>query len=293
MDWDAVFAATRLTIMTRAELLACGATARRLSAAVLRGQLIRVRRDHYCLPGTARVVGSAVRIGGRIGCVSALASYGVFVFDGTCAHVHVVRSASRLRAPATRLQPLTRSNRGEHVLHWWSLADPEDGDEFRIGIIDALAQSLRCQHPWHALASIDNALHQGLIGLGDVAEIYGRVPGRYRGTRPLVDGRAEAGQESVLRMIAHGAGLRYDIQRSFHGIGRADLIIEERLILEADSRAHHSGWEEHVRDRGRDLAFARIGYPSLRPAYLHTMHHPDLVREAMLGLLAQPQAARA
>lgn len=279
--------------MSRAELLACGATARGLTAAVRFGYLVRSRRDHYCLPTVARDIAEAIRVGGRLACVGALKSYGVFVYDASCVHVHLERVATRLRSPRTRSEALTAENRSGVQLHWWPIENPIAGDEYRVGLIDALAQSVRCQHPWHAIASIDNALHQGLIDNADVAEIFCRVPQRYLHLREHVDGRAEAGQETVLRMIAYDAGLEYELQKWFPEVGRVDLIVEDCMILEADSRAHHDGWERHVRDRGRDLAFAKLGYPSLRPAYQHTMHYPKLVRDAMLGLVSPRRPGRA
>lgn len=290
--WRELFEANGQIVMSRADLLACGATARELTAAVRYGYLVRSRRDHYCLADVSQDVVQAVRVGGRLGCIAALKSYGVFVYDASCIHVHLDRAATRLRSPQAGLHRLTLQNRSGAQLHWWPLGDTTAGDEYRVGLIDALAQSIRCQHPWHAIASIDNALFQGLIGEADVAGIFGRVPQRYLPLQESVDGRAEAGQETVLRMIAREAGLECELQLWFATVGRVDIVVEGCAILEADSRAHHNGWEAHVRDRGRDLEFAKLGYPSLRPAYQHTMHHADLVRDAMLGLVGRLEPIR-
>lgn len=280
--------------MSRTDLLGCGATSRSLTAAVRFGHLVRVRRDHYCLPDVARDVAQAIRIGGRLGCISALKGYGVFAYDTAHTHVHVERQATRLRSPREHPERLTAANRMGARLHWWSLGDPDGGDEYRIGLVDALAQSVRCQHPWFAIASLDNALHQLLIGESELGQIFDRLPQQYQALRRRVDGRAEAGQETVLRMIVHTAGLECELQCWFPDLGaRADMVVEGCTILEADSRAHHDGWEAHVNDRGRDLAFAKLGYPSLRPAYQHTMHHPLLVRDALLGLVTAPRSRRA
>jgi len=283
--WEEPFSASGLSIMTRAELIACGATPRGLTAAVKYGYLIRLRRDHYCLPHLAGYLREAVRVGGRLGCVSALKSYGVYAYEASLPHIHLRRSASRLRAPNVPMQPLNATNRRDVILHWLPLADPTGGDEIRVGLVDALAQTVCCQHPWQALASIDNALHLGLIGDFDLGTIFDRVPVKYRYLRSLVDAKAEAGQETVLRMIVRDRGFSYVLQPTFERVGRADILVEDCLILEADSRAHHDGWEKHVVDRERDLQFARLGYPSLRPAYQHTMHHPQLVGEAIAGLV--------
>ena len=40
-------------------------------------------------------------------------------------------------------------------------------------------------------------------------------------------------------------------------------------------------------DRARDLAAAKLGYVTLRPAYEHTMHEPALVADAIAGVLAR------
>lgn len=283
--WEEVFAATGRLVLSRAELSSYGATGRSLTSAVRVGTLARVRRDHYALPTLARQTARAVRVGGRLGCTSALASYGVFVFDEPHPHIHIKANAARLRAPDSSRRPLTRSNRSGAVLHWRPLIDLLDGDEYRVGLRDALAQAVLCQHAWHAVASIDNALHQGLISEFDVADMFNALPEMYAGLQTCIDKRAEAGQETVLRMIARDAGLRYDLQRMIDGVGRVDMLVEDCLVCEADSRAHHDGSEAHVRDRGRDLAAAELGYASLRPAYQHTMHHPERVRDAMLGLV--------
>jgi len=285
--WEGCFSSTGLAVMTRAELMACGATDASLTAAVRYAHLVRLRRDRYCLPSLDSTAQRAVRVGGRLTCVSALASYGIFAFETQHTHIHLKNNSARLRSPYDRAASLDQRNRSDLDLHWWPLIVPDGGNELRVGVVDALAQAVRCSHPWHAIASVDNALHLGLIDEADVAEIFRWVPERFGWLRTVVDGRAEAGQESVLRMIVHEAGLRYELQRVVGGVGRIDLIVEDCVALEADSRAHHDGWEAHVRDRGRDLRLAVRGYASLRPAYSHTMHSPHLVRDAVCALVQQ------
>ncbi len=70
---------------TRADLLAGGGTRRSIQGAVRRGDLIHVRRDRY-LPGAAHEqFARAVRVGGRLTCLSLLAMLGVFVLEtGIC-----------------------------------------------------------------------------------------------------------------------------------------------------------------------------------------------------------------
>lgn len=285
MTWSWAFEQFGRSVLTRAELMAVGATEKSLQAAVQHRFLVRARRDRYLLPDTSNAVIQAVTIGGRIGCISALAANGVFVFDSRFTHVHMMRSMSRSRSPRGRHIALTPDNRDGSVLHWTPLARPEDANEFCVGMVDALAQAVRCQKPEHALASIDNALHLGLVTELDLADMFSGLPAHHQWLRKAVDGRAESGQESVLRHIVTGAGLSCELQVEVPTVGRVDMIVEGRLVVEADSRLAHDGWDKHVDDRRRDLVLASMGLASLRPAYPHIMYRPELIRDAILSLL--------
>lgn len=286
MSWAGAFEELGKTVASRAELRAMGATGRMLTAAVRYNHLVRVRRDHYALPTTERSVQEAVRVGGRLGCLSALAHAGIFVGDARFTHAHVEPGSSRCRNPNNRFLPLNATERDGVELHWTPLVRPEEATEYSVGIVDALAQAVRCQHPWLAIASIDNALFTGAIRDQDIADLFASLPTQYQELRALVDGRAEAGQESVLRMIVRQAGLDCELQVHIAGVGRVDIVVEKCLVLEADSRLAHDGWELHVRDRNRDLDLARRGYASLRPVYQRIMYTPAQVREAIVTLLA-------
>jgi hypothetical protein len=285
MTWTEVFADNDRTILRRHHLVEAGATSKSLTAAVANGFLVRVMRDHYALPDTQSAVLKAVRVGGRLCCVSAIAKLGIFAFDTSKPHIHLKREASRSRSPHSRFVALAAENRSEVILHWSPLVDEHDGNEFCVGIIDSLVQAVRCQQPAHAVATLDNALFLGRISEADLALVFRRLPLRLRYLHELVDGRAEAGQETVLRLLLRSAGLSYELQVVVDGVGRVDILVEGVLVLEADSRLAHDGWEKHVVDRWRDVQLARRHYMSLRPAYQHTMFHPEQVLEAVLALL--------
>jgi hypothetical protein len=177
-------------------------------------------------------------------------------------------------------------------LHWHDSLDPGAGNEFCVGVMDALADAIHCQPQWFAIASIDNALHQRLIQVDQVPDLFAHSPGK-RSMISLVDGRAEAGQESVLRGIAHEAGWDYEIQVAFEGVGRVDTVIEECVVAEADSRLAHDSWSLHVKDRNRDLALAALGLPSVRPVFNRIIYTPQEVQRAIAGLLSTHSRFRA
>ena len=290
MSWHSAFDDTGARVLSRAELLARGATGASLTAAVRSHFLLRVRRDHYALPDCDAHVVEAVRIGGRLGCISALADYGVFVSDSRFTHAHLHPLASRPRSPRNRFVRLSRGNRDGVEIHWTNLIDEGDGNECRIGVRDALIQSLDCQSVWESVASFDSALHLGLVTVAGVADIFARAPRWAKVVAKLIDSRAESGPESILRMIVLAAGFKCEPQVTVPGVGRVDLIVENRLALEADSRAFHEGWERQRADRERDIQLARRRYMSLRPISDHILHSPDTVREAIEGLMSISRA---
>lgn len=286
MTWADYFRDNNIQIAETAALTAAGASWRALRAAVQSGHLIRARRGHYALPGTNVHILEAVRLGGQLACISAAADIGVFALDNTFAHIHVDPTASRLRAPHDRFHLLTDQNRDGAELHWGTLLDPTDGTEYRVGLKDALVQILRCQDPRFAIASLDNALHQGLILPDVVPEIFAALPRELQYLRSHVDARSDAGQETVLRFIVREAGYEFDFQVEVGGVGRIDMIVEGCIAVEADSRQFHDGWEAHVRDTTRDCDLAILGYVSLRVLYRDIIYHPERVIAAIAGLLA-------
>ncbi|WP_292688325.1 MULTISPECIES: DUF559 domain-containing protein [unclassified Microbacterium] len=155
-----------------------------------------------------------------------------------------------------------------------------------VETLDALRQSVICQNPRAAIATIDSALHLGVIPHDDLDELFAALPRRHRRLRRLLDSRAESGAESLMRLILRTIGCRFDVQVSIDGVGRVDFLIDGWLIVECDSAAFHSSWEDQKRDRRRDQAAAARGFATYRPIAEDIMWHPDVVRAAVTGLLA-------
>ena len=107
----------------------------------------------------------------------------------------------------------------------------------------------------------------------------------------------QAGRESALRCAAlccavlccavlccfvRQAGLFCEIQVTSVAIGQVDMVVEKRLVVEADSCLAHCGCEKQVADRTRDLQLAQPELMTLRPLCQHIMFSPNG------GGLAQP-----
>lgn len=259
-------------IRTR-DLRAAGLSRRAIAVAVEAGLLHRPRDGIHLLAGAPDDVVKAAQEGGLVTCLSALAAYGVFVLANRKLHLHFPKSAGK-RTPAHR----------RTVWHWTPLLRAPHPRATMVDIVDALVHAILCQPPRAAVATLDSALHLGLIDDDGLDEVFTRVPPRKRGLRRFVDARAESGPETIVRLIALMLGFTVDVQVKIRGVGRVDLVLDGWLVVECDSEAFHTGWESEKRDRRRDAALAALGMASLRPIAEDIMYNPDAVVEALRGL---------
>ncbi|MFT4136266.1 hypothetical protein [Microbacterium sp.] len=259
-------------ILRTADLRAVGLGKGAVRAAVDADLLIRVRNGRYLRAGAPADVTTAARAGARVACLSLLQSLGVFVLTNDRPHIHLPSSA-------------TRPPSAERVVrHWRPLMRSPHPRATAVDIVDALAQSVRCQPQRAAVATLDSALHLGLIREDDVDEIFAQLPSRFGHLRDLVDGRAESGPESIVRLIALELGFSVDVQVRLTGVGRVDLVLDGWLVVECDSEEFHTGWDSQLRDRRRDLACAGLGLASLRPVAEDILYHQGRVKSALRGL---------
>ncbi len=260
---------------------------RALDRLLREGALVRARKGIYLRADAEPDTVAAVRAGGRVACVSALAQGGVFVHGGMLdlrgprrrVHVHLAKNASRLGPGADAAR-----------LHWMPLARQPDPADPCVDVVDALAQSAACQSPRAFLASVDSALNSGRLHPDDVAEVFAALPRRMRRLRPLLDGRAESGTETLVRLMLRGLGVQPRLQVVIDGVGRVDLVVGDWLVIECDSRGFHAGWAEIRRDRRRDQSLAALGYVVYRPIAEDILFHPEVVLAALKGLLAGRRA---
>jgi very-short-patch-repair endonuclease len=267
------------------ELRAAGLSRRGLQNALASGSLVRARRDVYLSAQAPQNVLEAQRVGGRLDCLSVLHGEGIFVLENKRLHVQVEAYDGRLRSPYSRRTSLpSMKGRGRVAVHWRTIDAPPELHS--VPILHALAQATLCQPPRAAIASIDSALNLGIIGEEQLAEIFALLPARMYALRPLIDGRAEAGSETLARLMLRVFGKRIELQKWIDGVGRVDLVVDGWLVVECDSRTHHEGWVMQEADRERDLALAARGYTTIRPTAKLIFHRPDVLIAAVRGLLA-------
>jgi len=284
MDAALVLTALGEPVATRTQMLAAGAAPRDLTAAVRNGRLLRVREGYYAAPSADPGLLQAVRIGGKLGCVSALRRYGVWVPPHPFPHVVVEPNASRLRSPRDRFQPLETQNRDGCELHWTS-AKGDDESVHTVGISAALGQAIRCQPADYAVAALDSARNQRLVTAGEVADIFTAVPQRLRPLHALIEPRCMSGIETIIRMSLLDLGIPFDVQVRFARVGTVDFVVAGCVIVEVDGREYHEGEVPAARDYARDAYLAAQQYIVVRLNYRQVMFDRELAMAAILGAL--------
>ncbi len=261
-------------VYAHADLRSWGLSQRRITHLVRSGELLRPRQGVYLHPASSSTATLAAHVGGLVGCTTLLAERGVFVLDRGPVHVQVPVHATRLRSVSS-----------VH-LHWAPLHRPPHPRALHVEVFDALLQATSCQPARAAIATLDSALHLGLVSADEVDEIFHLLPLRRRALAPLVDGRAEAGSETFIRLLLRSLGLRFECQVWIDGVGRVDFLVEGWLVIECDSRAHHGGWEAQVADRRRDLRLAERGYACIRPIAADIFADAPAIGRAVVAMLA-------
>lgn len=254
--------------LTRAELVAAGWSRHSIDDAMRRGTLVRIRRGFYALDDLSPAVRHAVRVGGRLSCVSELRDLGVWVHEPSEVHVQVAPNAARLRRVTGA------------VVHWHPLlAPPRSGSH--VGVVDALVRASECLPRAEAVAAIDSALNGGLVALSELAELpAGRV---FADRVAEADPSAQSGLETIVRLVIRDLGLQVRSQVRFPGIGIADLVVERWVVIEADGSEFHDTAVVSARDRARDARHAAAGRTPLRFRYGQVVGDLPGVAAAIIG----------
>lgn len=237
-----------LGVLTTAQLLRAGVMKRMLRAALASGAWARVRRGWIACAPDAEAV-AAVRAGGAVSCLSAMAHLGAW--QPRRAHGHVRRAdgqRDRRALPAKGCRPY-----GENPPVRAAVDDLETS--FRC--------ALRCADPEQLIAVADSIVHRQLATLEELRGWAATAPQRVRALLELVEPSSESGTESMVRVRLRSLGLRVSVQQ-WIGRRRVDLMIGDRLIIECDSVAHHADRDAFQRDRRSDRMHLALGYLVVR-----------------------------
>ncbi|WP_049825899.1 hypothetical protein [Tsukamurella paurometabola] len=104
----------------------------------------------------------------------------------------------------------------------------------------------------------------------NLRRLFANAPQRVTGLLDRLDPYAGSGTESITRFRLQRAGIRVRSQVQIPGVGRVDLLVGDKLIIECDSEAYHGGAQRRA-DIRRDRAATVGNYRILRVDYHDVM----------------------
>lgn len=268
--------------------LAAGLTNRQVAALCARGVIERPRNAWYVDPALPWQAKCAVRVGGVLACASAAESFGLPVPPTPQRRVHalVPANSARIRHHRDRRHYVVPGEDTEVVLHWDERARMVHG--WRTPIVATLIDLAGCVPEDWWVAAVDAALHvprggDPILSNAQWLELVERLPRRRRRALRRVDPRSESCLETLLRLglIRRGIGPLIP-QFSPDGRHRVDLLVGDRLIVEADGERFHDPEQDAI----RDAEWRRRGYAVLRFSYDRIVNDLDAVLDEIALALA-------
>jgi very-short-patch-repair endonuclease len=244
--------------------------------------LWQVHRGWYAEPGTDAQLIRAMRVGGRIGCVSALRLYGAWCPPDQGLHIAMPASSSGRRLAAAR----DAGKADDVTAHWGSKLSSQ---EWTLGVSDferALGHAIECQPTHYTVAILDSLLFRRLTTASVIERVVSRNAAHHSDLLVSIDGRSEEGIESMARHRLREAGITAVPQVAVAGVGRVDLLVGETLVIELHGREFHATERGFVRDRTRRAQLQAAGYTVLEFTYAQVLYDWDRVLRTVLSALS-------
>ncbi|MFT3715903.1 MAG: hypothetical protein QM774_08130 [Gordonia sp. (in: high G+C Gram-positive bacteria)] len=227
-----------------------GVTRPELERALADGSVRRLRRGWYAIDGAHPVVVEAVLGDGVCSCLSALRLHGVWVPTDRRTHIRARNSA--------------HNRHGARFCHRHGRPLPETTAVDDVPI--ALAHAVRCLDAEGTVVVLDSIRNLGLMTSREVETALAETPLRVRRLLDRCD-QAESGTESMVRLRLRARRIGVRPQITIPGLGRVDLLVGSRLIIEVDSEEFHLTPEQWEKDHQRDRQAALLGYERIRLTY--------------------------
>jgi very-short-patch-repair endonuclease len=260
-------------VARRSELGEHGVDSRSLRRAVETGTVTRIRPGVYADPSLSAPIRSALRHGGVLACVSVARQLGLWVLPlDDVVHVSLPPHGHAHPHEGCRC-----------VQHWNAL----ESSRTAVSLIDALLQIRGCHGEDAFFATLESALHAGVLDEVGRDALRERMTESARWLVDLARSDADSGLESLLRLRLHRLGLELHTQMEVPGVGRVDFVVGDRLIIEVDGMAGHDDEPSRHKDRLRDAVAAAHGYLTIRFDYALVVHDWPIVEDAVRAIVAR------
>lgn len=258
-------------VVRTADLVARGVSRQQVSRLVTCGDWVRLSRGWISNGDVEPTIGLAVRSGAAVTCVSALRRLRVWTPPGSAVHLRYSdRSPSRRKVGSRSCAPA---------------GPPVPRHRPVDGLRTALEAAAGCLRPDDLTAVIDSVLNRSLADLELVRDWFDRYPRRVRDAVRRCDATAESGTESLARIRLRRLRIKVRTQYEIAGVGRVDLLIGDRLVVEVDSKEHHTSLRAYESDRARDRRLRMLGYEPFRVTYDAVMYRWDELEREILTIV--------
>lgn len=252
-------------VVSRQQLLRAGVPSKTIEELRAAGKLAVVRRGWYRISGARAIAVAAVKEHAAVTCVSALPLHSSRIWiPPNDAKVHL------------RWPPHRRAHQRTHeqCTAFRPLGAPTSAVD---GLETALLCAANCLDPDVLVAVLDSTLRmEGPLTEENLREIFAGAPQRIARVLRHLDPLAGSGTESIVRYRLRCKHIAVRSQVTIPGLGRVDLLVGVKLIIECDSTGHHGG-DQRKADLKRDRK-AEIGdYHVLRIDYDEVMTDWDAV----------------
>ena len=277
-------------LLRASRLRELGHSRREIDAAIADGWLTRPVRPWLATTDAERDAVIAILHRGRLTSASALGSMGVWRGLDRSIHVlvdpHSAGGRSRIAVPLAEFAQPRHPTHG--VIRHWGCAHMGSNLDWRVSAVDALAAFARDTTPEQLVAAVDSALHTRALRPVDVPLLAALLPLRLRTVLRDIDGRAESGTESIVRLRLAPLGRTVEIQVEI-GPYRVDLLIDGWLVIEIDSEEWHSS--TRVEDLTKSTWLTAQGYRVEHFDYSQVTAAWSTVEAAIRQALGQQQPA--
>lgn len=227
-----------------------GCSRRHIERLMREGKLRRVVKGWYASVDADPSVVNALLTRARLGCLSGCKFHGLWVPPH--AGLHVVYGDG----------PKPKPRRGTFIHHAQSPLP-------RVPVWpldDCLTQVIRNHGTETSLIVLESAIHRGRLPQYDGTAGLD-IPTKKRALLQKHLSVAESGSETRVRYFLQRQRISVCPQVSIPAVGRVDMLVGRKLIIECDGEAYHSSSMAFENDRRRDIEAGNAGYRTLRLSY--------------------------
>ncbi|HEU5301086.1 MAG TPA: DUF559 domain-containing protein [Acidimicrobiia bacterium] len=296
----AAHAARNHGLVTRPTIVELGGTAKAIRHRIERHRLVVVQTGVYRIAGAPRSwhadVLALVLSAGEDACASHRTAAALFAIPGF-GHRHLEIAVPRGRRP--RLPRASVHHLGVLPEHHRRVVDGIPVTSVARTVFDLCG----CVHPARAERALDHCLARRMVTIPSCWRVLYDLAERGRpGTawmRVLLQARGEgyvapaSKLEQTMLTLIRDAGLppparEVDVGDADGWVGRVELVYREaKVLVEVDSRVHHTALADYERDRARDNRLVAEGFRVLRFTWDQISNHPKVVIDTLRRALGQ------